>query len=146
MTRRSRSHAAKIDRLASYPSLAGVPRKDLAEIATWADEVTVAAGEAVSGLAGSARWSYLVADPSVTVLEDGQTRSAGLTIGLVQAMRTDPTEPTQLIACESLRVLAIPLNRLAKLLEQAPRLLRIAFDQTAPTQSEPLLATQAAAC
>ena len=149
-------HHKTAHRLAKYPALAGTSHKLMNQIATWADEITIQPGDTIAGLGPIDRWSYLVADPTATVIEGGQPRAAGQAIGLVRALRTRPAAHTvPLVACERLDLLAIPPTRLTGLLEQVPGLIRVAFDQTAPTSSpeprptdstKPVVATSKASC
>jgi hypothetical protein len=123
----------EVEMLANYPALRTAPREVLADLSTWADRFVVRAGEPIGGLDVAGRWSYLVADPTAVVLDGGQARAVGESIGLGRAMRSSPPPPLEIVAVDDIEVLAIAPTRLSALVDYLPHLQRLAINDACPT-------------
>lgn len=115
----NRHDTDKVRRLGTYPSLAHLDRRRLGEIATWADEVVVPPGEAITGTGSPERWVYLVADPAGEVMVGSRSRPAGEVLG------ADQKEADRgIVAVDELTILAIPAQRRTTLALDVPALAR----------------------
>lgn len=123
----------EVEMLANYPALRSAPQEVLADLSTWADRFVVRSGEPIGGLDVAGRWSYLAADPAAVVLDGGQARAVGESIGLGRAMRSSPSAPIELIAVDDVELLAIAPTRLSALVDRLPHLQRLAINDACPT-------------